>query len=165
MGSSGRSSSRPVNHHRPITRRPERAATSVTPGPLTPASRSADYHVVVQEPVVLVVADDHQALVKFLQMRQYTVVTAKTASEALDAIRQRRPAAVIVDLALRRGSGRDIVTSMPPNVPVLVLAGLRSETIHLESLRPHTRLVEKPYALLTLMDTLENMLEEASGEA
>jgi CheY-like chemotaxis protein len=39
-------------------------------------------------PVVLVVEDDsavRQPLVKFLQMRQYTVVTAETADEGLDA--------------------------------------------------------------------------------
>ncbi len=41
--------------------------------------------------VVLVVEDDsavRQPLVKFLQMRQYTVVTAETADEGLAAIRE-----------------------------------------------------------------------------
>ena len=40
-------------------------------------------------PVILVVEDDTAVrlpLVKFLQMRQYTVVTAETADEGLDAI-------------------------------------------------------------------------------
>ena len=48
-------------------------------------------HAVVREipPVVLVVEDDtavRQPLVKFLQMRQYTVVTAETADEGLDTL-------------------------------------------------------------------------------
>lgn len=117
-------------------------------------------------PLVLVVEDDtsvRQPLVKFLQMRQYTVVTAETADEGLDAIRAHRPAAAIVDLRLRRGSGREVVVSMPPDVPVIIFSGLRSESADLENLRPHTRLVEKPYSLVMLMDTLEEMLEEASA--
>ena len=71
-------------------------------------------------PVVLVVEDDsavRQPLVKFLQMRQYTVVTAETADEGLDAIKTHRPAAAIVDLRLRRGSGREVVVSAPPKFP------------------------------------------------
>ena len=60
-------------------------------------------------PVVLVVEDDsavRQPLVKFLQMRQYTVVVAETADEGLSAIKTHRPVAAIVDLRLRRGSMR-----------------------------------------------------------
>lgn len=114
--------------------------------------------------MVLVVEDDtavRQPLVKFLQMRQYTVVTAETADEGLDAIRQHSPQAAIVDLRLRRGSGRDVVASMPAGVPVIIFSGLRSESADLETLRPLTRMVEKPYSLVMLMDTLEDMLEEA----
>jgi DNA-binding response OmpR family regulator len=118
--------------------------------------------------VVLVVEDDsavRQPLVKFLQMRQYTVVTAETADEGLDAIRTHRPAAAIVDLRLRRGSGREVVVSAPPEVPVIIFSGLRSESAHLETIRPNTRLVEKPYSLVMLMDTLEDMLEQSRGNS
>src|SRR5688500_11809966 len=117
-------------------------------------------------PVVLVVEDDsavRQPLVKFLQMRQYTVVTAETADEGLDAIRTHKPAAAIVDLRLRRGSGREVVVSAPPDVPVIIFSGLRSESADLETIRPNTRLVEKPYSLVMLMDTLEDMLEQSRG--
>lgn len=117
-------------------------------------------------PVVLVVEDDsivRQPLVKFLQMRQYTVVTAETVDEGLDAIRAYRPAAAIVDLGLRDGSGREVVVSMPPDAPVIIFSGRRAESANLESLRPHTRLIEKPYSLLLLMDTLEGMLEDVEG--
>lgn len=115
-------------------------------------------------PVILVVEDDsavRQPLVKFLQMRQYTVITAETADEGLDAIKKQRPAAAIVDLRLRRGTGREVVVSMPPDVPVIIFSGLRAESADLERLRPLTRLVEKPYSLVMLMDTLETMLDEA----
>jgi DNA-binding response OmpR family regulator len=127
-----------------------------------------DNSAVVREksPVVLVVEDDsavRQPLVKFLQMRQYTVVTAETADEGLDAIRTHKPAAAIVDLRLRRGSGREVVVSAPPEVPVIIFSGLRSESADLETIRPNTRLVEKPYSLVMLMDTLEDMLEQSRG--
>src|SRR5688500_15245489 len=107
--------------------------------------------------VVLVVEDDsavRQPLVKFLQMRQYTVVTAETADEGLDAIRTHRPAAAIVDLRLRRGSGREVVVSAPPDVPVIIFSGLRSEYAGLETIRPNTSLEEKPYSLVMLMVTI-----------
>lgn len=127
-----------------------------------------DNFTVVREvsPVVLVVEDDsavRQPLVKFLQMRQYTVVTAETADEGLDAIKTHRPAAAIIDLRLRRGSGREVVVSTPPGIPVIIFSGLRSESADLETLRPNTRLVEKPYSLVMLMDTLEDMIEESKG--
>jgi DNA-binding response OmpR family regulator len=117
-------------------------------------------------PVILVVEDDsavRQPLVKFLQMRQYTVVTAETADEGLDAIRTHRPAAAIVDLRLRRGSGREVVVSAPAEIPVIIFSGLRSESADLETIRPNTRLVEKPYSLVMLMDTLEDMLEQSQS--
>lgn len=136
--------------------------------PISLVSPQDDNSAVVREksPVVLVVEDDsavRQPLVKFLQMRQYTVVTAETADEGLDAIRNHKPAAAIVDLRLRRGSGREVVVSAPPEVPVIIFSGLRSESADLETIRPNTRLVEKPYSLVMLMDTLEDMLEQSRG--
>ena len=151
----------------PSVKRTPQAAKSCQPG-LVSAERLDDNSAVVKEtsPVILVVEDDsavRQPLVKFLQMRQYTVVTAETADEGLDAIRTHRPAAAIVDLRLRRGSGREVVVSAPPGVPVIIFSGLRSESADLETIRPLTRLVEKPYSLVMLMDTLEEMLGQAKG--
>ena len=119
------------------------------------------------QPVILVVEDNsavRQPLVKFLQMRQYAVVTAETAHEAIDAIRQHQPDAAIIDLKLKRGSGRDVVVAMRPGVPVIIFSGLRSESNGLEMTRPRTRLIEKPYSLLMLMDALEEMLQQAREE-
>ena len=104
-------------------------------------------------------------LVRFLEMRQYAVVTAETAEEGVDAIRQHRPQAAIIDLKLKRGSGRDVVVSMPPGVPVIIFSGLRSDSGNLEVTRPRTRLIEKPYSLIMLMDALEAMLDQARGES
>jgi DNA-binding response OmpR family regulator len=126
-------------------------------------------HVIPESfPIVLVVEDDsavRHPLVRFLEMRQFAVVTAETAEEGVDAIRQYQPQAAIIDLKLRRGSGREVVVSMPPGVPVIIFSGLRSDSGNLEVTRPRTRLIEKPYSLIMLMDALEDMLDQARIEA
>lgn len=114
--------------------------------------------------VILVVEDDQavrRPLEKFLEMHHFKVVTAETADEGLDAIRLHHPAAAIVDLRLTRGSGRDVVVSMPPQAPVIIFSGVKSESCELERLRPRTRLIEKPYSLVLLVETLEEMLKDA----
>lgn len=119
-------------------------------------------------PVVLVVEDDsavRHPLVRFLEMRQFAVVTAETAQEGVEAIRQHHPQAAIIDLKLKRGSGRDVVISMPPDVPVIIFSGLRSDSGNLELTRPRTRLIEKPYSLIMLMEALEDMLDQARNES
>ena len=119
-------------------------------------------------PIVLVVEDDaavRHPLVRFLEMRRFAVVTAETVEEGVNAIRQYHPQAAIIDLKLKRGSGREVVSSMPPGVPVIIFSGLRSDSGKLEVTRPRTRLIEKPYSLIMLMDALEDMLDEARNES
>jgi DNA-binding response OmpR family regulator len=114
--------------------------------------------------LVLLVEDDQgvrQPLEKFLQMHSFKVVTAETADEAIDAIHQHRPVAAIVDLRLARGSGRDVVISMPAGTPVIIFSGVPSESAELERLRPRTRLFQKPYSLTMLIEALNEMLNSA----
>jgi DNA-binding response OmpR family regulator len=94
-------------------------------------------------------------------MHGFSVVTAETADEGLGALKKHQIVAAVIDLRLRRGSGRDIVVAMPPDIPVLIFSGVPSESAELERLRPHTRLIEKPYSLVLLVETLEEMLSEA----
>jgi DNA-binding response OmpR family regulator len=113
--------------------------------------------------LVLVVEDDlsvRRPLVKFLEMHGFSVVTAETADDGLDALKKHQVVAAVIDLRLRRGSGRDIVVAMPADIPVLIFSGVPSESAELERLRPHTRLIEKPYSLVLLVETLEEMLSE-----
>jgi DNA-binding response OmpR family regulator len=112
-------------------------------------------------PLVLVVEDDEgvrRPLQKFLELHDFRVITAETADEAIDAIHQHRPVAAIIDLHLPRGSGRDVVISMPAGTPVIIFSGLPSESAELERLRPRTRLVRKPYSLTMLVESLHEML-------
>ncbi|MGE3508410.1 MAG: response regulator [Vicinamibacterales bacterium] len=111
---------------------------------------------------VLVVEDDvsvRRPLVKFLEMHEFDVVTAETAEQGLDALKRQQFVAAVVDLRLRRGSGRDVVVATPSGIPVIIFSGVPSESAELEKLRPRTRLIEKPYSLVLLVETLEEMLE------
>ena len=113
--------------------------------------------------LVLVVEDDlsvRRPLVKFLEMHGFGVVTAETADEGLDQLRSHRLVAAVVDLRLRRGSGRDVVMAAPGEMPVIIFSGVPSESDELERVRPRTRLIEKPYSLVLLVETLEEMLAE-----
>ena len=117
--------------------------------------------------LVLVVEDDlsvRRPLVKFLEMHGFSVVTAETAEEGLEGLSKHQVVAAIVDLRLKRGSGRDVVVSAPADVPVIIFSGVPSESAELEHLRPRTRLIEKPYSLVLLVETLEEMLSETGSQ-
>jgi DNA-binding response OmpR family regulator len=116
--------------------------------------------------IVLVVEDDvsvRRPLVKFLEMHGFTVTTAETADEGLDALKKQKCTAAVVDLRLKRGSGRDVVVSAPADIPVIIFSGVPSESAELERLRPRTRLIEKPYSLVLLVETLEEMLSDSGA--
>jgi DNA-binding response OmpR family regulator len=117
--------------------------------------------------LVLVVEDDvsvRRPLVKFLEMHGFSVITAETADEGLDALKKNRLVAAVVDLRLKKGSGRDVVASAPSDVSVIIFSGVPSESAELERVRPRTRLIEKPYSLVLLVEMLEEMLSEASSQ-
>lgn len=114
--------------------------------------------------LVLVIEDDlsvRRPLVKFLEMHGFSVTTAETAEEGLKALKKHSFIAAVVDLRLRQGSGRDVVAAAPPNIPILIFSGVPSESAELERHRPLTRLIEKPYSLILLVETLTEMLNES----
>src|SRR5256884_1821107 len=103
--------------------------------------------------LVLVVEDDvsvRRPLVKFLEMHGFSVVTAETADEGLEALGKNRLVAAVVDLRLKRGSGRDVGVATPAEVPLIIFSGVPSGSAELERLRPRTRPIEKPDLLLLL---------------
>lgn len=118
--------------------------------------------------LVLVLEDDlsvRRPLVKFLELNGFSVVTAETADDGLEVLRKQRIVAAVVDLRLRRGSGREVVASTPANIPVIIFSGLPSQSGELERLRPRTRLIEKPYSLVQLVAMLEEMLAKAAADS
>jgi DNA-binding response OmpR family regulator len=116
---------------------------------------------------VLVVEDDQSVrrpLVKFLEMHGFVAVTAEAADEGLAVLRQHRIDAAIVDLRLKGGSGRDVLVSIPADVPVIIFSGVPSESAEFERLRPRTRLIEKPYSLVMLVENLQEMLADKGSQ-
>jgi DNA-binding response OmpR family regulator len=116
---------------------------------------------------VLVVEDDQSVrrpLVKFLEMHGFVVVTAEAVDEGLAVLRRQRVNAAIVDLRLKGGSGRDVLVSIPADVPVIIFSGVPSESAELDRLRPRTRLIEKPYSLVMLVETLQEMLGDKGSQ-
>lgn len=116
--------------------------------------------------LVLVVDGDpavRNALGCFLRLRGFDFAGAGSVGEALDAILMHRPAAAIIALGLPTGTGRDVVVSMPPRVPVIMCSTDPRDASELERLRPRTRLMTKPYSLVLLIEAIEEMLASAEG--
>lgn len=114
-----------------------------------------------RRPLVLVVEDDEAIrgpLEKFLRLHGFDVIGCETADDALDAIGQRAFDAAVVDLRLPRGSGRDVIVSIPPPAPVIIFSAVPSESDGLEKIRPATRLVSKPFSLVMLVELLNELL-------
>ena len=117
--------------------------------------------------LVLVVEDDlsvRRPLVKFLEMHGFSVVTAETSDEGLEALRKNLLMAAVVDLRLRRDPDAMWSMATPAEMPVMIFSGVPSESAELERLRPRTRLIEKPYSLVLLVETLEEMLTNPSQQ-
>src|SRR2546421_13083068 len=107
--------------------------------------------------LVLVVEDDvsvRRPLVKFLEMHGFSVVTAETADEGLDALGKNRLVAAVADLRLKRGSGRDVVVATPAEVPGIIFSGPPSGAAGAQRLRPATSLNAKPYLFVLPLVTL-----------
>ncbi len=119
-----------------------------------------------RRPLVLVVEDDRGVrapLEKFLKLHGFDVVGCETADEAIDALAERRFDAAIVDLRLPRGSGREVIVSIPPPAPVIIFSAVPGESDGLEKLRPATRLLTKPFSLVMLVELLHELLGEATA--
>lgn len=115
-------------------------------------------------PLVLLVEDDlavRDPLEKFLSLHGFDVATADTAATAIASIRKRPPEAAVIDLRLPQGSGRDVILSIPPPTPIVIFSAVPDQSGRLEQMRPNTRLILKPFSLMMLVETLQNMLARA----
>ena len=116
-------------------------------------------------PTVLVVEDAPAvfgALEKFLALRGFDVLAADTADRAMDRLAERKVRGAVVDLRLAQGSGREVILSIPPPTPVIIFSAAPDESASLEQMRPNTRLIQKPFSLVLLVEILKGMMDAAA---
>ena len=115
-------------------------------------------------PLVLVVEDEptlREPLEKFLAVHGFDGVGDFVVNGHW--LLGQTPDAAVVDLRLPGGSGRDVVKAMPQPTPVIIFSAVPNESGHLETRRPRTKLVLKPFSLTMIAEMLRKML--ATGEA
>jgi Response regulators consisting of a CheY-like receiver domain and a winged-helix DNA-binding domain len=120
---------------------------------------------------ILVVDDEPQfarALVTNLRGAGYEVESAATAQEALAAAGLRPPDAVILDLRLPDGSGRDVVRELRrwSETPVIVVSAIGDEDEKIAALDAGADdYVTKPFAIGELLARLRAALRRAGPAA
>jgi two-component system KDP operon response regulator KdpE len=120
---------------------------------------------------VLVVDDEPQflrALATNLRGAGYDVDTAATAAEALDTAALRPPDAVVLDLLLPDGSGRDVCASLRQwtDVPILLVSAVGDEDEKIAALDAGADdYVTKPFATGELLARLRAALRRAAPAA
>jgi two-component system KDP operon response regulator KdpE len=120
---------------------------------------------------LLVVDDEPQflrALATNLRGAGYDVDTAATAAEALDAAALRPPDAVVLDLLLPDGSGRDVCASLRQwtDVPILLVSAVGDEDEKIAALDAGADdYVTKPFATGELLARLRAALRRAGPAA
>ncbi len=121
-------------------------------------------------PRVLICDDEPQilrALRVILHDAGFEVVTAATASEALDAASLRAPDVAILDLVLPDGNGVEVCRSIRQwsQMPILVLSALGEETEKIRALDAGADdYVTKPFAPGELVARLNAVLRRAGRE-
>jgi CheY-like chemotaxis protein len=118
-----------------------------------------------RRPLILVVDDDpgvRGPLQKFLAMHGFDILAADSVDSALDRLGHHQIQGAVIDLRFPRGSGREVVLSIPPPTPVIIFSAVPDQSAGLEQIRPNTRLILKPFSLVMLVETLHGMIEAAA---
>lgn len=143
----------PVRHRRrakPRIRGDSRGGTPVAYPGTVPATPRQRLLIVDDEPEIRAVLGD------YLAGLGYEIEEAATAVAALAAIRERRPHAVILDLAMPGAiGGQDIIASVGATVPVVVITALTDAALARRTLREGAfDFVTKPFDLRRLADVV-----------
>jgi signal transduction histidine kinase/ActR/RegA family two-component response regulator len=156
------------------TTRPGEGCTVVMVLPTFATVAAAPRATLGREGAILLVEDDHdcrEVLRQVLEEENYQVLSVATCREALAALKQTRPALVLLDLRLSDGDGRVVLKHIRESptladVPVYVVSGasdaaqLTSEPgMHVEGL------LEKPLQLPKLLDAVASAVRPSETSA
>jgi PAS domain S-box-containing protein len=119
-------------------------------------------------PRQLLLVEDHddtaRTMTRILKIQGHTVTAARTKAEAIDCVNRLPFDAVITDLGLPDGSGRDLIRqlrAMHPRLPVIALSGYGMPEDIEESMQAGAVAhITKPIDLNRLRDTLDRINRE-----
>ncbi|MEV7175457.1 response regulator [Kitasatospora sp. NPDC093679] len=120
----------------------------------------------------ILVVDDEPALLRTLKInlhaRRYSVLTAATGQQALDAVGRGSPDAVVLDLGLPDFDGVDIIRGLRASlpVPIIVLSGRTGVDDRISALDAGADdYLTKPFVVDELLARLRAVLRRAAGLA
>ena len=119
----------------------------------------------------ILIADDDELIVEMLaealRPRGHVVDTLNDGTQVLDLVHARRPDLVILDCAMPKMGGNEVVRQIRGSTscfdtPVLMLTGRRSDADEEIALRAGANAyMRKPFKLAQLVDRAESMILEA----
>lgn len=116
-------------------------------------------------PYVLVVDDDHQIVRMMktaLETEGFEVLVATSGNAALDAVRQRRPDLLVLDLNMPEPDGFDVLRierSQFPYLRILVISGyLNGALLEAAKLVGAIATIQKPFEPVTLVTKVRELL-------
>jgi CheY-like chemotaxis protein len=130
-------------------------------------SQDPDFPLAETEPVLILIADDEEAIVEmleaFLHDLGYTTLVAYNGQQALELAHEHWPALIITDLMMPLMSGADLILSLQKEAPtrgraspqiVLLTAG----STKIASKLPVDALLPKPFDLIELEQIIHRLL-------
>lgn len=125
--------------------------------------------VIADRTSVLVIEDDpwtRSLLEELMAGEDYSVNTCNSGEEGLKLVAQARPAAVVLDLALPRMSGLEVLRSLKASIltrdiPVVVVSAYASQMDPMDASRADFQM-EKPFDVETLLAVLREMVSANS---
>jgi CheY-like chemotaxis protein len=126
--------------------------------------------VVADRTSVLVIEDDpwtRSLLEELMAGEDYSVSTCNSGEEGLQLVAQVKPAAVVLDLALPRMSGLEVLRTLKASlltrdVPVVVVSAYVSQMNSMDAARADF-LMEKPFDVETLLAALREMVKVSNA--
>jgi CheY-like chemotaxis protein len=119
--------------------------------------------------ISILVVDDDPAIRRLfngiLQKRNYEVYTARDGAEAIELLGQKDYAVVMLDLHMPNINGEDVLNYLRANSPhylprVVVVSAAGERAMNKMDLRGVHTVMEKPFDLGTLADTIYTMVGE-----